>query len=343
MKKVLLTLFFGSAALLAGAQTCNELFFSEYVEGTNFNKALEIYNPTNAPIDLSNYRIVRWDNGSTVVASNEALPLPADMIPAKGVYVVVVNTSNAGQETEPDTALANKANVKLCTSCLQPPAYNGPRTMCFNGDDAISLQKNDGNGNWSNVDIFGLIGERPSNKDGNYSPGAGWTNMPPYYAIPDTMVNIPQRYFLYYWTQDKTLIRKSTVVNGVKQNPGLAYGVPNGAWNVSTEWDSLPVNTFSNVGIHACDCNTVGVTENTQTLSATVYPNPATDLVSVIISENIKNITVYNIAGQTMLNFKPSESSNIAKFNTNGLVAGMYIVRIETVKGHIAIKKVTIQ
>ena len=33
------------------AQDCSELFFSEYVEGSS-NCVVEIYNPTDAPIDL---------------------------------------------------------------------------------------------------------------------------------------------------------------------------------------------------------------------------------------------------------------------------------------------------
>ena len=33
---------------------CDELFFSEYIEGYSQNKALEIYNPTNNQIDNSN-------------------------------------------------------------------------------------------------------------------------------------------------------------------------------------------------------------------------------------------------------------------------------------------------
>jgi predicted extracellular nuclease len=44
---------------------CSDLFISEYVEGNLFNKAIELYNPTPYAIDLSNYRLIRWDNGST--------------------------------------------------------------------------------------------------------------------------------------------------------------------------------------------------------------------------------------------------------------------------------------
>ncbi len=33
-----------------------ELFFSEYIEGSSYNKALEIYNGTGVTVDLTNYQ-----------------------------------------------------------------------------------------------------------------------------------------------------------------------------------------------------------------------------------------------------------------------------------------------
>ncbi|MEY3984418.1 MAG: hypothetical protein RL160_1977, partial [Bacteroidota bacterium] len=45
-----------SAAPQAMAQ-CNELFLSEYCEGTGNNKALEIYNPGTTEVDLTKYRL----------------------------------------------------------------------------------------------------------------------------------------------------------------------------------------------------------------------------------------------------------------------------------------------
>ena len=54
MKKTLLfigALTFG--ANLAQAQTCSEIFISEYVEGSGNDKAIELYNPTANSINLS--------------------------------------------------------------------------------------------------------------------------------------------------------------------------------------------------------------------------------------------------------------------------------------------------
>ncbi|MGH3015620.1 MAG: hypothetical protein ACRDNN_11790, partial [Gaiellaceae bacterium] len=44
-----------------------ELFFSEYVEGSSNNKALEIYNGTGAPVDLgaNAYNVQMYFNGSS--------------------------------------------------------------------------------------------------------------------------------------------------------------------------------------------------------------------------------------------------------------------------------------
>ena len=53
MKKNLLLLFVLFISGVTMAQT--ELFFSEYVEGSGNNRALEIYNPSSADINLSGY------------------------------------------------------------------------------------------------------------------------------------------------------------------------------------------------------------------------------------------------------------------------------------------------
>ena len=42
----------------------SDLFFSEYVEGSSYNKALEIYNGTGSTIDLSFYRVEQDKNGN---------------------------------------------------------------------------------------------------------------------------------------------------------------------------------------------------------------------------------------------------------------------------------------
>ena len=63
------------------AQDCTELFISEYVEGVGTNKALEMYNPTANTIDLTQYIVVRFSNGSTTASSNYAVQLVGSIAP----------------------------------------------------------------------------------------------------------------------------------------------------------------------------------------------------------------------------------------------------------------------
>ena len=52
-------------SLIGQNNTCSDLFISEYVEGPGNNNAIEIYNPTSFDIDLSDYTINRYGNGSS--------------------------------------------------------------------------------------------------------------------------------------------------------------------------------------------------------------------------------------------------------------------------------------
>ncbi len=65
MKKFILLSFSLSLAVFTNAQDCSELFISEYVEGPGNNNGIEIYNPTDASVDLSAYSINRYSNGAT--------------------------------------------------------------------------------------------------------------------------------------------------------------------------------------------------------------------------------------------------------------------------------------
>ena len=48
-----------------------DLFFSEYAEGSSNNKYLEIYNPTDAAVDLTQYAIASVANAPTTPGVHE--------------------------------------------------------------------------------------------------------------------------------------------------------------------------------------------------------------------------------------------------------------------------------
>ncbi len=118
---------------LVHAATGSELFFSEYVEGSSYNKAIEIYNPTDVPISLnaSGYTVDFYYNGNSSSTFGIA---PVGTIQAGGTFVIT--------STNADAALLAKADYSLGTSW-------------FNGDDAVVL-----NHNGTAIDIIGQIGNR---------------------------------------------------------------------------------------------------------------------------------------------------------------------------------------
>ena len=65
MKKLFAILFTISCLVFnsINAQTV-DLFFSEYAEGSSYNKYIEIYNGTGAPVDLAFYEIWKISNGA---------------------------------------------------------------------------------------------------------------------------------------------------------------------------------------------------------------------------------------------------------------------------------------
>ncbi len=298
MRKILLSIFM-LILFNAGAQDCEDLFISEYVEGTWNNKALEIYNPTPVAIDLSAYIIIRYSNGSTALTSQNVIQLTGIIAPYD-VHVGVIDKrdpAGAGQETPVWDSLQAKADAFYC------PDYDDSFSFYFNGNDAIVLAKGSvaEYDNAEEIDIFGRIGE---------DPGEGWTNIASNNFISSG----------YSWTQDHTLIRKSSVKTGDTDAQDL--------FNVSLEWDSISENNFDNLGSHVCDCASSTSVDETHKVSYALYPNPATrgEIVSVKSDIIIKNITVTNILGE-QVSFNNS-------INTSTLSKGLYIVDIEFSNGN---------
>lgn len=155
MKKIALLVFvlFCTSSLLFG-QNASDLFFSEYIEGTSNNKALEIFNGTGGTVDLSQYRVTRSNNGSTDIQDS----LNVSVSIANGdVYVI--------------------ANPSAVTDILDEADTTSTITF-YNGDDVLQLQKND-NGTWVTIDVIGTLGEDP----GTAWPVAGVANATAEYTL----------------------------------------------------------------------------------------------------------------------------------------------------------------
>lgn len=340
MKKILLSLSLIAASLAGKSQDCSDLIISEYVEGTGNNKALEIYNTSSSPISLANYRILRHDNGNTSFTAVEGemqLPTNITLAPHK-TYVIALNLtdpSGTGQTAPIDPALEAVADTLLCPGCAT--GTGNSRVMCFNGDDALALQKNVG-GTWTNVDIFGCRGEQPTNSAGTANPTAGWTSLAPYASMPAGYTTAQfGPYFKQYWTLDKTLRRKSSVKTGVSVNPAF------NSFNASVQWDSLRVNTFSGLGTHTCDCEVVGVKEINKSFGVNVYPNPAKNTVMLQSANTITKVDIYSVTGQVVKTIKSNTTISGELINIADLNKGIYFMNLTDEHNNQTIKKLIIE
>lgn len=117
--------------------TATDLFFSEYIEGGSYNKAIEIFNGTGSPVNLSNYSVKVSFNLNPFTTT---MTLPDIELADGDVYVIAHGSANAAILAVADVTDSNLAN--------------------FNGDDAVGLFKND-----VLIDIIGVESE---------DLGAGW-------------------------------------------------------------------------------------------------------------------------------------------------------------------------
>ena len=314
MKQILLSMLAVAFVGTILAQDCSELFFSEYVEGNFTNKAMEIYNPTDAPISLGDYQMARYSNGD-VVANYVTFPA-GSTVPAYGTFVVVIDKrdpSAVGQDTMVHQDLIAVADVFLC------PVYAVNKMMYFNGNDAVTLERIS---NGVIVDIIGVVGE---------DPGKGWN------SNPETGYLQADYWDENHWTYNNTMVRKPTVKAGVIANPEQ--------FNPSIQWDTLGVDVFTNLAIHECDCKPVGIfNSNVNQSTLYIYPNPvANGTVTIQASKTIANVEVYNVIGQLMMTNKFDGSMAKIVMDVNGLNSGLYVAKIVYSDNSSATRKVQIK
>jgi len=71
-------------------------------------------------------------------------------------------------------------------------------------------------------------------------------------------------------------------------------------------------------------------------INTLIFPNPATNRVTIKSSHNIKNVQIINFVGQTV--YSTHVNSNVANLDTSNLSSGIYFVRINTNSGSQTVK-----
>lgn len=204
------------SATTQDAPVVPKIFFSEYIEGSSNNKAIEIYNGESTSIDLTNMTIKTYPNGAstpTYTQLGEGTLLPGE------VYVI--------------------ANVNSDQAVLDVADLTSTVTF-YNGDDAVELVYNG-----VTTDIIGIIGNDPGSSWSVGSSGAtaefsllrklsisegeiDWSTSAGTDASNSQWVVMPQDYF---------------------SNLGFYGSVFTGAttdWNTSSNWDlGIPTATIN--------------------------------------------------------------------------------------------------
>ncbi|MDB4048318.1 endonuclease [Polaribacter sp.] len=120
----------------------NQLFFSEYVEGGGYNKAIEIVNLTSSAVDLTGYSIKKQSNGAGDWIDELSLNSGSVKSITTGDVFVVINSRADSQE------LNNQADL----------VHPDSSPINWNGNDAVGLFKNG-----VLIDIVGVLGETAKN------------------------------------------------------------------------------------------------------------------------------------------------------------------------------------
>jgi hypothetical protein len=351
MKKSLLFIF-SLATGLSFSQDCAKIFISEYVEGWSNNKALEIYNPTATAIDLSQYFVARYSNGSTTATVANSVQLSGTVAPYD-VFVAVLDKQDpngTGQEAPIWDSLQVRGDG------FYSPVYNTSNAFYWNGNDAIMLAKgtlpadptlliNATNvPNFAIMDIFGKIGENPANETGSSAGNDGaWSTQFPYSTGLGVLV-----------TKDHSMLRKSTIKKGVT--------TPVSFFDPLLEWDTIPAITYLfdangdtlvsgtgnpilfgnwfSLGEHDCACNPASVNEMTFT-NFSIFPNPSNGEVYLKLDESVSSLSITNQLGQEILH---RENLTQGLYGLNlPQISGVYFVRMVSGTGIQATEKIIIK
>lgn len=332
----------------------NDLIFSQYVEGSGFNKYLELFNGTCLPVDLSLYEIRLYHNGA-LLSGAPSFTIPLTGMLNAGTAFVIAHPSATAWTGTPDLSTTN---------------------FQVNGDDAFVLVRKATN---AFVDIFGSLGNDPGSswRDNNpLSPTFGWS------TEDMTLVRKACVYsgitvnpnlagiggFPTLTTEWDTLTTDDvsglgthaigtstdfTIVSGtsvIASESGKCAQIVIGDGetvvgvsavfctfnNCPTETDAFVI--FDTCGTEAA-ARSAAVQGSVRQYQSQVYPNPAVDNVTLAFTTqkagNV-NIELVNMYGNVISVIR-NQQMEAGVYNINlpiaDLAAGTYVVRISTVNG----------
>jgi predicted extracellular nuclease len=241
-----------------------ELFISEYIEGTSNNKAIEIFNGTGAPVNLTagGYVVSMYFNGATTPGTT--VNLNGTIAPGD---VFVLAHSSAVQ------AILDQADQTSSASW-------------YNGDDAVALRRGTAEG-IATIDVIGQVGLDPGTEwgSGDVSTMDNTLRRKPSVQAGDTNGGDafdPSVEWDGFATDTFSGLGSHSITTGGDPAPTVASTSPaNGATEVAASTDvtinfSEPV--FAAAGWYSISCASSGTHAATQSGGPQSYTlNPDTD------------------------------------------------------------------
>jgi len=310
LRSLLILLLISLAAILS-AQATN-LIISEYVEGSSYQKAIEIFNGTGSPVDLSTVSLKKQTNGAGAFGSE--LVLSGTL--ANNDVFVIVNASTGG------TNLVGQPYVDLATTS---------QAVNFNGNDAVALFRNG-----VMIDVVGIVDQvenwgidvtwvRNSNiaSPTTVFNMAEWTEYPintfTYLGShtftggttdPIIIVSVPNTATTWYLEQTYTIGWSSANITGdvkieLSDNSvlsTLAASTPNdGSWDWTIPGNQALGNQFK-VKISTLDDSVSDISDEFFTIAVL----PVTDVTSIsqLRTQTADGTTIYRLTSEAVMTYK---------------------------------------
>ena len=202
----------------------------------------------------------------------------------------------------PDSDITQSFNIPYGSFPSPGYHYIFIRTLDANGNWSITKRKlveadeNIGLLNVINIEYFFDVDNGFSNNNSTQlvaSTDSTWTFNIPYNQLPVT------------WTPNDTLFLR--VQDSIRGN-----------WSITTMIDSLNLTM-------------VGIDELTQLSGVSVYPNPFSDELNLILKHtDVVNVKLYNVSGELIFDKSINQS---AKFDTKILSSGTYLIYVKSSNG----------
>jgi Secretion system C-terminal sorting domain/Lamin Tail Domain len=385
MKKFLLLLICVISAFSAvfaqnPPANCSELFISEYGHGKYNNRAMEIYNPTNAIVDLSIYQLGRNDNGGTTIWLT-TFPAGAKIQPYK-TYVVVCDKRDTTQyrvgleypifdgyekwdttrkaNGQPDTNPDGSFRFSIVVDTL-----NG--NLPFRGTvyrDFLDLKCRATsflNPVYATNRTFYFSGNDAMMLFKGTPDVTGFTNlvdMVGTYNDPsmNTSTNSWKDWRGFSVSENVTLVRKREVKGGTGMVAAARDTFKYSNWLTFANSNSSP--SFQNLGSHTCDCDPAPPVSSRRTCNGTIivgsaeiapatfriYPNPSqSGNVTLEADGDIENVQVIDLMGRVVENRKMPITAETIQLTLNVPTNGLYFVKITTTDKRVGVQKLMVK